>query len=57
MSVFKTEESGSSPGGATKLSCRITVITTDSESVDIGSIPIRTSKNINRHELHRRENN
>lgn len=52
MSVFETEESGSSPGGATKLSCRITVITTDSESVDIGSTPIRTSKNINNYEFH-----
>ncbi len=40
MSVFETEESGSSPGGATKLRNRIMVSISDSDSEGIGSNPI-----------------
>lgn len=43
ISVFETEEPGSSPGGATKLSYDVMVSITASEAVCLGSNPGETT--------------
>lgn len=49
ISVFETEEPGSSPGGATKLSYDVMVSITASEAVRLGSNPGETTKVYNRY--------